>query len=188
MRRALITCMSSLFALALIAPGAQAATKRLQVQVPITRPGTTPPTPTGTLTLDFVFKNKRSDKKKFTPRQLVRIDFAKVPLQCANGHTSNPGVTQLQYSATFDTKIKLKKTPHPHPKPGRYSFRLLPYSFPEFTGTISVTIDKPNQPTRPRPLRSQGKLDIVDLDADPGHMDCSTLGPQGWGGLPLTPA
>jgi hypothetical protein len=186
MKRALTTAIASLLALALFASAAQAATKRLQVQVPIRASTAIPPPPSGVLTLDFLFKNTRHHKKKFTPRQLVRIDFSKVPLSCANGHTSSPGVTQLMYSATFETRIKLKKTPHLHPKPGRYSYRFLPYSFPSFTGTISGTIDKPNPPARPRPLRSQGKLDIQDLDADPGHSDCSTLGPQGWGGLPLT--
>jgi hypothetical protein len=188
MKRALIACVASLLALGLIVPAAQAATKVLHVRVPITRTGTTPPTPTGTLTLDFVFKNTRGDKKRFTPRQLTRIDFSRVPLYCANGHTSSPGSSQLLYSATFETHIKFEKIPLAYPKPGRYAFRFLPYSFPTFTGTIRGTIEKTNSGPRPRPLRSQGKLDVQDLDADPGHSDCSTLGPQGWGGLPLTPA
>jgi hypothetical protein len=31
-------------------------------------------------------------------------------------------------------------------------------------------------------------LIIDDLDANPGHMNCSTAGRKSWGGLPLTAA
>ena len=113
--------------------------------------------------------------------------------------SASPFTSEYLLNATFQTKIKLKKSPPPpHPKPGRYSFRFS-HSFAAvagttnggptsaFTGTISGTIDKPNGVKGPRPPRSQGKLNIEDLDVDPAHPNCSTLGTKGWGGLPLTP-
>ena len=120
MRSALITGIAFLLAVALIPPAAQAATQVRQVQVPMSDVSGIPPNQAspGTLTLDFVFKNTRSNKKRFTPRQLIKIDLSKVPLDCANGHTSSPGHSKLLYTATFETKIKLKKVPKPHPKPG----------------------------------------------------------------------
>jgi hypothetical protein len=183
MRRRLAIGFSTLFALLLLAPAAGAATQVRQVQVPIPASATTPPTAAGTLTLDFVFKNKRSNQRKFTPRVLTRIDFSKVPLQCANG--SGEGTSQLLLTTTLQTSIKLTKAPNPSgkkPKPGRYAFRFA-YSFTSFTGTLRGTIDKPNH--GPRRLRSQGSLNIEDLDSNPGHTNCSTPGPKQWGGLPV---
>lgn len=191
MRRALVTGIASLLAVALLSPAAQAATQIRQVQVPMSDVSGIPPNKAspGTLTLDFVFKNTRSNKKRFTPRQLIKIDLSKVPLDCANGHTSSPGHSKLLYTATFETKIKLKKVPKPHPKPGSYAFRFPPYSFPTFNGTIQGTIDRSNGAAKPRPLRSQGHLNIWDLDADPGHSDCTNFPPVGgaWGGFPVVP-
>jgi hypothetical protein len=135
------------------------------------------------MTLDLIFKNKPGSKQKFTPRQLTRIDFSKVPLDCANG--SGESTSQLLLTTTLDTQIKLTKAPQPRgrkPKPGRYAFRFV-YSFQNFTGTLSGTIDKPNH--GPRRLRSQGSLNIQDLDSNPGHTNCSTRGPKQWGGLPV---
>jgi hypothetical protein len=86
---------------------------------------------------------------------------------------------------TLETKIRVKKLPPPNPvrpKPGRYAFDFA-YSFFGFTGMISGVIDKRNGTGNPR---SQGKLVIQDLDADPGHMNCATNGLKDWGGLPLT--
>ncbi len=193
MRRVMVAIFASLLAAALIPPAAQAATQVRQVQVPMRDVSGNQASP-GTLTLDFLFKNKRSSKKKFTPRQLIRIDLSKVPLDCANGHTSNPGHSTLLYTATFETKIKLTKTPaRGKPKPGRYSFRFAPYSFPTFNGTIQGTIDKNtiDEPDEPklRPLRSQGHLNILDLDADQGHSDCTNFPPTGgsWGGAAVVP-
>jgi hypothetical protein len=73
MRRVLITVFASLLAVALIPAAAQAATQVRQVQSEMTMPATSPQTgvvqvPAGRLTLDFVFKNTRGNKKKFTPR------------------------------------------------------------------------------------------------------------------------
>ena len=186
MNRALITGIITLFAVALIAPTAQGATRLRQVQVEIGSSATTPPTPPGTLTLEFVFKKKRESKHKFTPRRLIRIDFSKVPLHCAN--TASEGTSQLLLTSTLDVSVKLTKAPPPNtnkPKPGRYAFRFA-YSFPAFSGTVRGTIDKPNREPQPRVPRSQGSLSIDDLDSNPGHTNCSTLGPKQWGGLPLT--
>ena len=166
---------------ALIAPAAYGATQFRQVRVPVSASTSTPP---GTLTLDFVFKNKRTDKRKFTPRQLTRIDFAQVPLLCMNG--AGTGTTQLLLNTALQPSIKLTKAPNPsgkNPKPNRFAFRFA-YAFAGFTGTLRGTIDKPNH--GPRRLRSQGALQIVDLDADPDHVNCSSNGLQQWGGLPVT--
>jgi hypothetical protein len=140
--------------------------------------------PGGTLTLDFPFKNKRTTKRKFTPRQLTRIDFAQVRLECMNA--AGNGTTVLLLTTTMQTAVKVIKAPQPagkKPKPNRYAFRFS-YSFPTFTGSLRGTIDKANH--GPRRLRSQGTLSIEDLDADADHRNCSTQGPKQWGGLPLT--
>jgi hypothetical protein len=186
MKRALIMGLTSLLALALIAPAAQGATRIRQVQVPISSPTTTPPTPAGTLTLRFVFKNRPQTKRKFTPRQLILIDFSKVALSCSN--TPGEATSQLLFTESFDVRVKLTRAPPPNtskPKPGRYAFRFA-YSFPTFSGSVRGTIDKPNRGPRPRLPRSQGSLRIDDLDSNPGHTNCSTQGPKQWGGLPLT--
>jgi hypothetical protein len=185
MKPRLIIGLAALVAVLAIVSGAQAATQLRQVQVPIPGPASAPAISPGTLTLDFTFKNKPSSKRKFTPRQLTRIDFAQVPLECTNA--SGNGTSILMLTTTMQTAAKLSKVPPPGgktPKPGRYAFRVS-YSFPTFAGTLSVTIDKPNRPGK-RPLRSQGSLSITDLDSDPGHMNCSTQGPKQWGGLPVS--
>ena len=182
MKRALTAGLISLFALLLIAPAAQGATRLRQVQVEIASGNASP----GILTLVFVFKNKRSTKHKFTPRQLTRIDFSKVPLTCMNA--PNEGGSQLLLTDTLDVRIKLTKAPQPsgkRPKPGRYAFRFA-YSFTGFAGTLTGTIDKPNHGDKRGVPRSQGSLTISDLDSNPGHTNCSTSGPKQWGGLPLT--
>jgi hypothetical protein len=186
MNRTLIMGLISLAAVALLAPAAQGATRIRQVQVPISSPTTTPPTPAGTLTLRFVFKNKPRSKHKFTPRQLILIEFSKVALSCSNA--SGEGTSQLLLDSIMDVSVKLIKAPPPKPnkpKPGRYAFQFA-YSFPSFVGSVRGTIDKPNREPRPRLPRSQGSLTIDDLDSNPGHTNCSTQGPKQWGGLPLT--
>ncbi len=186
MKRALFTGLISLVAMAAIAPAAQGATRIRQVQVPIGSAPSTPSIPAGTLTLRFVFKNRPQTKRKFTPRQLILIDFSKVPLTCSN--ESGEGTSQLLFDSTMDVSVKLTKAPPPNtskPKPGRYAFRFA-YSFPTFAGSVRGTIDKPNRGPRPRLPRSQGSLTIDDLDSNPGHTNCSTQGPKQWGGLPLT--
>jgi hypothetical protein len=181
MRSRLLIGLVTVLAFALSAPAAQAATQLRQVQVPI---GNSTATPPGTLTLDFVFKNKRATKRKFTPRRLTRIDFSQVPLSCMNA--AGNGTSTLLFTNTIQTAVKLTKAPQPagkKPKPNRYAFRFT-YSFQAFSGTLTGTIDKPNH--GPRRLRSQGSLRIVDLDFDPDHRDCATNGLKQWGGLPVT--
>jgi hypothetical protein len=182
MRFRLAIGLAGLLAAALIAPAAQAATQLRQVQVPIQ--DTIPPTQVGTLTLDFPFKNKARSKRKFTPRQLTRIDFAQVPLFCMNA--AGTGTTRLLLTTTMQTAVKVTKAAQPagkRPKPNRYAFRFS-YTFPTFTGTLRGTIDKANH--GPRRLRSQGTLSIEDLDADADHVNCATNGLKQWGGLPVT--
>jgi hypothetical protein len=55
-RRLRVAVFASLLGLALIASAAQGATQVRQVHVEVPSPPTMP----GTLTLDFIFKNKRS--------------------------------------------------------------------------------------------------------------------------------
>jgi hypothetical protein len=182
MRSRLVIGFAALLVTALVAPTAHAATQLRQVRVPISTSPTTPPT--GTLTLDFAFKNKRSSKGKFTPRQLTRIDFAQVPLQCMNN--AGTGTSQLLFTTTLQTSVKLTKAAQPagkKPKPHRFAFRFA-YDFQTFSGTLRGTIDKANH--GPRRLRSQGTLSIVDLDADPDHVSCSSNGLKQWGGLPVS--
>jgi hypothetical protein len=181
-RPLLIAVLAALLGSVLIAPAAHAATQVRRVQVEVPGPASTPATPAGTLSLDFVFKNKRATKRKFTPRQLTRIDFSQVPLLCFGPNNST---SILLFTRTFSTQVKVKKLPNPSgrkPKPGRFAFNFV-YSFTDFTGTISGVIDKRNG--RGPPM-SQGKLRIQDLDADPGHMNCNSNGLFAWGRLPLT--
>jgi hypothetical protein len=178
--RLVIGGFAALLVAALIAPAAHGATQHRQVRVPVSAEASAPP---GTLTLDFVFKNTRADKRKFTPRQLTRIDFAQVPLPCFNA--AGNGTTILMLNRTLQTTVKLTKAPNPagkKPKPNRFAFRFS-YAFSGFTGTVRGTIDKANH--GPRHLRSQGTLQIVDLDADPDHVNCTSNGLQQWGGLPV---
>lgn len=194
MRRLLIAIFASLLGVALIAPGARAATQVRQAQYEWPVPTTgVPNTPSpGAITLDFIFKNTRTHKKKFTPRQLTRIAFSKLYLTCTDHMTFT---RQLFLTETFETKIELTKVPPPKtdkPKPNRYAFRFA-YSFPNFTGMIEGTIDKVNDPRNnpePTPPRAHGHLLIEDLDADPDHPNCVTAngpaGPLGWSVLSLT--
>ncbi len=181
MRPRLIIGVVALLAAALAAPAAHAATEVRQVRVPVSASPSTPP---GTMALDFTFKNKRGNKRKFTPRQLTRIAFSEAPLQCFN--SAGTGTTRLLLTTTLQTTIKLTKAAQPagkKPKSNRFAFRFA-YTFQAFTGTVRGTIDRSNH--GPRRLRSQGTLEITDLDADPEHRDCATDGLNQWGGLPVT--
>ena len=182
MRTRLITGVVALAATALAAPAAHAATEVRQVRVPVSASATTPPE--GTMALDFAFKNKRTSKGKFTPRQLTRIAFSQVPLDCFNA--AGTGTTRLLLTTTLETTVKMTKAPQPggkKPKPNRFAFRFA-YTFQAFTGTLRSTIDRSNHGSRR--LRSQGTLQITDLDADPEHRDCTSNGLKQWGGLPVT--
>jgi hypothetical protein len=181
MRPRLIIGAVVLLAAALGAPAAHAATEIRQVRVPVS---SSPSTPPGTMALDFSFKNKRADKRKFTPRQLTRIALWQAPLLCFN--SAGTGTTRLLLTTTLQTTIKLTKAVQPSgkkPKPNRFAFRFA-YTFQAFNGTVRGTIDRANHGSRR--LRSQGTLEIIDLDADPEHRDCATDGLNQWGGLPVT--
>jgi hypothetical protein len=186
MKHALITGLISLFALALFAPATQGATRLRQVQVEIASVGQMPPRPPGLLTLEFAFKNRRDNKRKFTPRQLTRIDFSEVPLTCTQ--TIGNYTYQAALTMPLDVRANLTNVPPPNgnkPKPGRYAFTFT-YLFADptgITGTLSSTIDKPNRGPRPRLPRSQGSLTIEWLQ---GHAYCSTEGLKSWSGLPLS--
>ena len=108
--RLLIAVLAALLGSVLIAPAAHGATQVRRVQVAVPGPASTPPTPAGTLSLDFVFKNKRATKRKFTPRQLTRIDFSQVPLLCFGPNNST---SILLFTRTFSTQVKVKKLPNP---------------------------------------------------------------------------
>jgi len=178
MRRAAIAISASLLALALIAPAAQGATKIHTYRAEMFL-GPTPSGPEsgGSITLEVVFKNKRTTPKRFTPRLVRRIEFEKVPLRCAN--SSGEAQTQLQLTRTLKTKIKLKKAPPPvakKPKKRRYAFKFS-HSFQGFDGTIGGKIDKKNGKGSPR---AHGSFVIRDLDENPGRMNCATNGPRSW--------
>jgi hypothetical protein len=181
MRSRVVIGSTAFLVCALLAPAAHAATQLRQVRVPIGNSSATPP---GTLTLDFAFKNRRSSKRRFTPRQLTQIAFDQVPLFCMNA--AGTGSTTLLLTSTMRPAVKVVKAPQPagkKPKPNRYAFRFS-YTFPTFAGTLRGTIDKANH--GPRRLRSQGTLSITDLDADADHRNCSTEGLKQWGGVPVT--
>src|SRR6476646_9125992 len=163
-RRLLIAVLAASVGSVLIAPAAHGATQVRRVQVEVPGPTSTPPTPAGTLALDFVFKSEPASSRKFTPRELIRIDFSRVPLLCFGPNNST---SILMFTRTLATQVTVKRLPTPRgrrPKPGRYAFNFV-YTFADFTGTLSGVIDKPHGKGAPM---SQGKLRIQDLDADPG--------------------
>ncbi len=164
MRTRLITGVVALLAAALAAPAAHAATEVRQVRVPVSASATTPPE--GTMALDFAFKNKRTSKRKFTPRQLTRIAFSQVPLDCFNA--AGTGTTRLLLTTTVETTVKMTKAAQPggkKPKPNRFAFRFA-YTFQAFTGTLRGTIEPveprvqalavPGNPPNHRPRRGPG--------------------------------
>ena len=111
MRRALITGIASLLAVALLAPAAQAATQVREVHYewPVPTAGV-PGTPSeGAITLDFIFKNTRSNKKRFTPRLLTRIAFDKIYLTCTGTYMTF--TRQFFLTETLETKIEAEEDP-----------------------------------------------------------------------------
>ena len=171
MSRMLITVFASLLATVLIVPGAQGATKVRHFQGELSdvlgHDG-------GEIGLELVFKNKRSNKKRFTPRQLTLIDLERVPLRCEG---PPPLIEEAFLTTTMETRVKLRKSTI-----GRYSFKFL-HSFPTFTGTIAGKVFK-NTKRRGR-LRANGSFNIEDLDfLGAGPNNCATNGPRGWSAFP----
>ncbi|MGZ5359307.1 MAG: hypothetical protein ACXWZW_11000 [Solirubrobacterales bacterium] len=171
MRRLLTTGFASLLAVAVIAPAAQGATKVRHYRADISAGGT--------ITLEIVFKNKRSERKLFTPRRVTRVSFESVPLTCAN----NPGgpTSQLQLTRSVQAKIVVQPAAPPDSKPtkGRYRF-IFAWFLPDLPSTISGKIDKPDKRKRGTPPRARGRFTIADLDLGPGFTDCATNGSPEW--------
>jgi hypothetical protein len=176
MRRALITGIASLLAMALIAPGAGAATQVRHFQADLSPVGA-PPQNGGQIGLDIVFKNKRSTPRKFTPRQLTVVDIVDMPMTCTN----NPGQgnTATTLTTTIHTQAKLTKQPPPSggkPKARRYSFKLAT-GFTEFMGTLRGKVFKRNGRGK---VIANGVLNIDRLDFPGGPTNCATMGGRGW--------
>jgi hypothetical protein len=130
-------------------------------------------------TLDFIFKNTRGNKRKFTPRQLTLAHFENVPLLCMSS-PSGPTASAL-LTTSIPTQIKLAKTPrHPSqakPKPNSYSYSFSS-GFANFTGTFSGRVYKVNGRGK---VLAIGKLTIQDLDfSGSGPINCATSGVRDW--------
>ena len=171
MSRVLITVFISLLATALITPGAQGATKVRHFQGELSdvlsHDG-------GEIGLEILFKNKRSNKNRFTPRKLTLIDLERVPLRCEG---APPSIEEAFFTTTMEIGVKLRKS-----RIGRYSFKFF-HSFPTFTGTIAGKVFK-NQKGRGS-LRANGSFTVEDLDfLGPGPNNCATNGPRGWSAFP----
>ena len=171
MRRLLTAVVGSLLAVALIAPAADAATQVRHFQGDF---ATLPPSQSGgQISLDFVFKNTRGNKGKFTPRQLTLAGFENVPLRCMN----SPG----QLTTSIPTQIKLAKTARSpsqaKAKANRYSYSFSS-AFSSFTGTFRGRVYKVNGRGKVLVI---GNLTIQDLDfSGSGPTNCSTGGVRGW--------
>jgi hypothetical protein len=177
MDRLLITCFSSLLALALIAPaGAEAASQLRHFQGSLSQVGA-PPRNGGQIGLDVVFQNKPSAKRKFTPRRITTVEIQGMPLTCANS-PGQPGAEAILTTA-IQTQVKVTKQPAPvarKPKANRYSFRFAT-GFAGFTGALSGKIYKRGGRGR---VLSNGILRIDQLDFPGGPTNCSSTGPRGW--------
>ena len=181
MRRLPIAVGGLLLAAALIAPAAEGATQARHFQGDFAI--LSPTESGGQISLDFVFKNTRSNKRKFTPRQLTLVGFSNVPLRCMN----SPGQPSESASLTtsIPTRIKLAKTArHPSqakPKPNRYSYSFSS-GFDTFTGGFRGRVYKVNGRGRVHVI---GNLTIQDLDfPGSGPTNCATDGVRGWAASP----
>ena len=166
----------------LLAVPAHGATRfdTYRAQLPPVGAGPNPPGG-GVLEVEVKMQNSRKNRKRFNPRTVIRIDFESVPLSCRNGGPPAP-VTQLLLTSSLQPGIPVKAAPPPvakKPKPGRYAYRFS-HSFTGFAGTITGTIDKPNDRKKGTPPRLHGSFTITDLDSDPTHMDCETGGQRGF--------
>jgi hypothetical protein len=177
MRRVLIIGLAPLLTAALIAPAAEAASQIRHFQRNLVQVGA-PPMDGGRIGLDIVFKNKRSSKRKFTPRQLIAVDIDQMPITCMNSPGQPSTATTL--TTTVQTQVKLTKQSPPggrKPKASRYSFKFAT-SFTGFTGTLSGKVFKRNGRG---PVLANGVQTIDRFDFPGGPTNCSTMGPRGWG-------
>src|SRR5512133_3803525 len=121
-RRALITGLASMLAaVVVIAPGAHAATQIRHFQGNLSLVGA-PPSNGGQIGLDVVFKNRRDSPRKFTPRQLIAIEFKQLPLTCTNAPGQYTTAGLLTTTVQTQAKFKTSTPPSGKPKPRRYSF------------------------------------------------------------------
>jgi hypothetical protein len=176
MRRVLIIAIASLLTTALIAPTAEAASQIRHFQANLQPVGAPPQQDGGQIGLDIVFKNKRSTPRKFTPRQLVVIDIANMPVTCMN--SPGQGNTATTLTTTIQTQVKLTNPPPPNgkPKANRYSYRFAT-GFTDFTGSLSGKVFKRQGRGK---VIANGALIVDDLDFQGGPTNCSTEGPRGW--------
>ncbi len=169
-------------AVVVIAPAAHAATQIRHFQGNLSQVGA-PPRSGGQIGLDVVFKNKRDSPRKFTPRQLIAIEFMQLPLTCTNA----PGqyATAEFLTSTVQTQAKFKTSPPAsgRPKPSRYSFHFATV-FTGFSGTIAGKLFKRNGVGE---VLANGVLTIEQIDfPDSGPTNCSTTGQRGWSAFPET--
>ena len=187
MRPALITGIASLLAVALLAPAAQAATQVREVHYewPVPTAGV-PGTPSeGAITLDFIFKNTRSNKKRFTPRLLTRIAFEQHLPDLHGPYDVHPPVlphrdARDQDRAEKDPDSASKARPLRLPNSP-------PTAFPTSTARSRSCSGKPTGAPKPRSVLSWGDAGYSDLDADPSHPNCTNYGLGTWGGIPVVP-
>jgi hypothetical protein len=176
MNRVLITGLASLLGLALISPTAQAASQLRHFEGNLSQVGA-PPRDGGQIGFDVVFKNKRSTKRKFTPRRVVTIEIERMPLTCRN--TPGQGNSEAILTTTIQMEIKVTKQAPPvarKPKSSRYSFQFVT-GFSGFTGTLKGKIFKRQGRGK---VIANGTLRVDQLDFQGGPTNCSTAGPRGW--------
>jgi hypothetical protein len=176
MKRVLITGFASLLGLALISPTAQAASQLRHFEGNLSQVGA-PPREGGQIGFDVVFKNKRSAKRKFTPRRLVTVEIERMPLGCTN--SPGQGNSEAILTTTIQTEIKVTKQSPPvarKPKANRFSFKFAT-RFSGFTGTFGGKIFKRQGRGN---VIANGTLRVNRLDFAGGPTNCSTAGPRGW--------
>jgi hypothetical protein len=167
-------------AVVVIAPAAQAATQIRHFQGNLSQVGA-PPRSGGQIGLDVVFKNKRNSPRKFTPRQLIAIEFMQLPLTCTNAPGQYATAEFLTSTEQAQAKFKAFPPASGRPKPGRYSFHFAT-GFTGFTGTIAGKLFKRNGVGA---VLANGVLSIQQLDfPDSGPTNCSTTGQRGWSAFP----
>jgi len=176
MKRALLIVTTSVLASGLIGTAADAATQVRHFQADLIPVGPPPGQAGGQLGLDVVFKNKPSTPRKFTPRQLIVVDIANMPVTCRN--PSGQGNMATTLTRRIQTQAKLTNPPPPNgkPKPTRYSYKFAT-GFPDFTGVLSGKVFKRQGRGK---VIANGSLTVTDLDFEGGPTDCATEGPRGW--------
>lgn len=172
MRRFLTSLLAALLALALLVSGAQGATKIRHYRADVFAGGT--------ITLEIVFKNRRGERRLFTPRRVTRVGFESVPLTCANDPGDPTSQLQLTRSVQAEIHVQPAGPPDAKSKKGRYRFVFAAFLHDLPFTTISGKIDKPDSRKRGTPPRARGRFTIADLDLGPGFTNCATNGSPGW--------